>query len=200
MKTGYSIIALLILTLASTVLFVQPGLAQSGDHDNHQGFVLGFNAGVGGSMFKYKEGTRSITEEALVGGFGGMRIGYAVNPNITLSVEGRGFGRENEGEEDWAMGAGFLACTWHPVGKGFFLRGGVGVGGGDFTHPDTSEKIHVEERGAFLFSVGYDWGISDRLTLGISADTMTLDAGGFTGYDDDYLGASGLSLQLNWYL
>ena len=93
-----------------------------------------------------------------------------------------------------------MAVTWHPCGHGLFLRVGVGAGGGDFIHPVTGLKTTIEERGAGMFSLGYDWWLSDSTTLGLAFDGFILDAGDAIGFEEDAVGASGLTLQFNWYL
>ncbi len=198
---------LFILALIAGILTSNLGLAHETEDDPnsdpHKGIFMGINAGGGESGFSYKEGSRHITEKGTEGGMGGLRLGYSFSSSFALSLEGFGFGHggcDNDEEKEWGFGAGVLAATWHPGGSGFFLRGGAGMGGGEFLHPDSGDRIELRERAAFLFSIGYDWNLNDSLTLGFSIDSLALDAGGTTGHDDDYLGASGLNVQFNWYL
>jgi len=195
--------ALTIAALLSAPL-LGAASAQAGgyrQHDEAEGIVLGFNAGFGGSLLDYRQGSKSITEDARGGGMGALRVGYAFNDKLALSIEGYGFGTgDSEEEDEWGVGAGFVAMTWHPRGGGLFLRGGFGAGGGDFINPDDDTKVTIKDRAAFLFGIGYDWQLTDSFTLGVSLDGFALDAGGATGYDDDTVGAGGVTVQCNWRL
>jgi len=196
---------LISLALITTILTANLALAHEQDENcdtkiAHQGIFLGINAGLGGSIFDYQDGSKSISEDPKLGGLGGFRFGYAFSPKFALSMESYGFGRGDDEDPEWGIGAAMVAGTWHPRGGGFFLRGGFGIGGGEFFHPDTEEVIEITERAAFLFSIGYEWQLSDSFSLGLSADTMTLDAGGATGFTEDYVGCNGATIQFSWHL
>jgi hypothetical protein len=195
------VLALVVGMLSSTLAFAHEADDNSADK-SHRGLFMGINAGGGSSAFTYHKDTTHTTEERGNVGIGGLRFGYSFSRTFALSIEGFGFGHgecHDEGEE-WGLGAGMLAATWHPGGHGFFLRVGGGVGGGEFFHPTSGERIELRERAAGLFSLGYDWDLNDSLTLGLSWDSMALDAGGSSCDDNDYIGASGLTVQFNWYL
>ncbi len=145
-------------------------------------------------------GDRTISISPSDGALGALRFGYAFSPKFALSLESYGFGSDDGEDLEWGLGAAFLAATWHPCGKGLFVRVGAGGGGGDYVNPDTGQKATITDRGAVLFSVGYDWGLSENTTLGLSADGFMMDGGDIPGYDDGGIGANGLTLQFNWYL
>jgi hypothetical protein len=168
--------------------------------DERKGLILGLNAGSGGAAVSYEDDTRSIFEDAEHGGFGGLRFGYSFSKSFALTLEGFGVGSFEDEPDDWGLGAGFLVATWHPGGSGFFVRLGVGGGGGDFLHPDTGEKITITDRAAGLLGLGYDWFIGENTSLGLAVDGMGIDAGGATGYDEDAVGIGGFSIQMNFYL
>ena len=208
--------ALLVPTLVGSLLAAGGALAGDGggaspagdgarDGDRyadlraHRGLVIGLNAGAGGSSLQYKDGSRSIFEDALGGGFGQMRVALDVSRKIAIGVEGLGFDSK-EDEADWELGAALLTVTWRPTGRGFFLRAGGGVGGGDFTHPDTGEQLNVSTRGAWLFGAGYEWRLGRHTGLGVAADGFGFEGRNITGHDEDHVGAGGLTAQFNWYL
>ncbi|MFH2053411.1 MAG: hypothetical protein ABIK96_13180 [bacterium] len=195
-------LTLAALTLATTLLAASAVLAgETGRSCDERGMFIGLNAGFGGSALDYREGTKSISEEALGGALGGLRFGYAFNDRLALSLEMIGFGRtEDDDDDDWSLGAGLVALTWHPRGSGFFIRGGFGAGGGDFIDPDTDELINIRNRAAFLFGVGYDWRLSDGFSLGLASDAFGMSAGRATGHEEDAVGAAGLTIQCTWRL
>ena len=188
---------LIILTLILCTLGAGSALAED---SGKRGLFVGINAGVGSSSMVLDKGDRTISINPSDGGLGALRFGYAFSPKFALSLESYGFGSEKDNGEEWGLGAAFLAATWHPCGKGLFVRAGVGGGGGDYVHPDTGQKTTITDRGAVLFSIGYDWGLSENTTLGLSADGFMIDGGDIPGYDDGGIGANGLTLQFNWYL
>ncbi len=199
---------LFLMVLILGTILTTPALAHEPDAtttgNTHHGIILGINIGGGHSVFGSKEGSRSILDDGKKGGIGGLRVGYSFSNSFALTLEGFGIGIDkcdgDEQNEDTGFGGAFLAMTWHPGGHGFFLRTGLGGGGGDFHHPVSGDKISIDDRAAFLFSMGYDWRLGKSLTLGFSLDSMILDAGNTVGPGDDFLGASGLTVQFNWYL
>jgi hypothetical protein len=196
---------LFVLALATSALVAGSSRAQDAEdaptsREERRGLFLGINAGFGGSSVQYKDVTRSIVEEHRGGALGALRFGYAFNANLALSLEGFGFGGTEDEIDGQGLGATLLVLTWHPCGKGFFLRGGVGAGGGSFSHPVSGDEITLKERGAGLFGIGYDWWVGDNTTLGLAFDGFSLDAGSATGFDDDHISTGGMTLQFNWYL
>ena len=192
------------LALAAAVLAAGPGNAGEAEHKltsaaTHRGFVIGLNAGGGGSALMYKEGTRRISEEPLGGGLGQLRVAYDVSSKFAVGLETIGFDSK-EKDADWELGAALAAVTFRPLSNGFFLRAGLGVGGGDFTDPNTGEQLSVDGRAAWLFGLGYEWRLGDHVGLGLAGDTVGFDANGETGFEDDHAGAGGVTVQFNWYL
>jgi hypothetical protein len=189
-------LALVICALAAG----QAGADPLTEKPARRGLFLGANLGFGASGAEYKDSSRTITEDPIPGGFGGMRIGYAFSPKLALSFEGFGFGASRERDNDGKVSASVLAVTWHPGGKGFFVRAGFGEGCADFTPVDATEQLSVEEQTAWLFGVGYEWQLGEHTSLGLAADGISVDAGGVTGFDNDSVSAGGFTLQFNWYL
>lgn len=197
----FFILALVVCTLAANLCLAQNDTSEPAGERNDRGLYLGIGAGVGGSAAHYKDGSRSIFEDAQGGAVGSLSFGYAFSSKFALSLEAYGFGAgEDEKDDETGLGAGFLTATWHPCGSGFFVRLGLGGGGGSVLHPVTGEKIDVEDRGAGLFGLGYDWRVGRNTTLGLSFDSMCIDAGGVTGFEDDNFNASGVTLQFKWHL
>ncbi len=186
-------LTLLLLALSATGAHAD----NNNDRDPLVGWFLGVNAGSGETYTSWEEGKRSTTEEGEYGAMGAFRVGYAINSKWAISLEGIGMGVPNYGEtdEDLGVGAGLVVGTWHPVGHGFFVRMGLGAGGGQFIHPDTREKVELEGKFAALFGLGYDWRIGEKTALGVAFDGFGMEAGGLTGYSEDAVGAGTFSIQ-----
>lgn len=197
-KSLLSTLALSTALLAGSAQAAEPNASTVRDA-SHRGFYLGLNAGGGGSLLAYKDGSRHISEEPLAGGFGQLRVGYDLSRHFAVGVESVGFDTK-EDDNDWELGAVLATVTWRPCSKGFFLRAGVGVGGGDFTDPTTGDRQAISSRAAGLFGLGYEWRLGEHVGLGLAADGFGFDADGLTGYEDDGVGASGATVQFNWYL
>jgi hypothetical protein len=194
-----------ILSLAILLLTVSGASAdQAPADDGLDGWFLGIGAGFGDGFTTWEDGDRSVTEEGEFGAMGALRLGYAINSRWALSLEGYGHGVRghddlDDGDDDLGIGAGFIVGTWHPTGGGFFVRLGVGAGGGEFVHPDTREKVELEGELAGLFGLGYDWRVGEKTALGVAFDGIALHADGATGYDSDSVGAGTFSIQFTWH-
>ncbi|MDY0110355.1 MAG: hypothetical protein RBT60_10500 [Candidatus Krumholzibacteria bacterium] len=195
---------LTILSLAAALAIALP--VHAGDCEttsparDRKGWFVGINAGFGASHYSEDVGKRTVSDDPFGGALGGLRVGYAVSNAFAVSLEGHGFGSSAGRDEDWGLGAGFVTATWWPRGGGFFVRAGVGAGGGEILLRRTDELVEVEDKVAAMFGIGYEWQISRRFALGLAADGFGIDLDGVGGGENEAAGASGVSIQLNWYL
>lgn len=189
----------LLFTLALMALTLAAAESMAGEK-RPKGMFLGINAGYGGSSYFYEEGSRSISGDSASGALGALRFGYAISSKLALSIEGYGFGDTSDEDDAMGLGAGLIAVTWRPVGTGFFVRAGVGGGGGSMLHPDTGEKVTIRDRCAGMFGVGYDWMLGSKTSLGLSFDGMAIDTGTALGYDEEFVSTGGMTLQFTWHL
>ena len=203
-RTYAGLLALTILIIA--LAGAAPAKAGAGDGEcryphAREGWLVGGNAGWGSTSYGAKVGSRTFTDEAYGGGYGALRAGYAFSDAFAVTLEGFGFGRSGEGEDDdWGLGGGFATVTWFPSGGGFFVRGGLGVGGGEVKVRETGEIVAFDGKAAGLFGIGYEWRVGRDLGLGVAADAFGFHLDGASGLEDDSAGTGGLSIQLNWYL
>lgn len=176
-------------------------LSFSGAGAQSTGVFVGFNAGPGGGALQFTDAAnRTVSDETGNGLLGGARLGFAFSNSWALSLEGTGFLGSKGESNDWHLGTGVLALTWHPGGRGFFLRAGGGVGGGQYKAPGTAVVVNLRDQSAGFLGLGYDWWLNDHTSLGLAVDSMVIDAGGSLGFEDDQVGAAGVSLQLNLFL
>ncbi|MCB1182991.1 outer membrane beta-barrel protein [bacterium] len=162
------------------------------------GFFLGLDVGAGGTSIHYRDGDRTISEDPEFAGLGGLRLGYAVSPHFALALEARGIGRE-EGGEETGIGVGVVSLTWRPRAGGFYVRGGLGAGGGRFQAQDMDAPVEITDRLAWIFAVGYDWRLGEHTALGLCAESLGISASGVTGFEDDSVAGNGASIQFTWY-
>ncbi len=200
-KMNDSILRITVLTVilvisAPSILWAYEGHQE---RDAHDGIFIGLSAGGGGSSINYSDGSRSITEDPTPGGFGALRLGYAFNESFAISLENFGFGSDYE-DEKWEIGASFASMTWHPGGSGFYVRAGVGGGGGNYTHPEDGTRHELKDQLAGMFGIGYDFRLCNKLALGVGMDSFAINADKTTGYEDDFIGSGSFSIQLNWFI
>ena len=186
------ITALVAMVMAATTAF-------AGGDRGRKGLFLGLNAGWGSAGYSPQIGKQTLTDDPFSGGAGGLRFGYAFSNSFALSLEAYGFGTDRN-EESWGLGAGFLTVTWWPDGSGFFLRMGLGGGGGDILRRDNGELVHFEDKGAGLFGLGYEWKLGRKFALGLAVDAIGFDLESASGLDDEMAGLGIFTIQFNWYL
>ncbi len=198
----------LITLIALVAILSAAAQAQSAEREDYgtasedlTGLFVGVNAGFGENFSMWTEGDRSISQEGEMGGMGALRVGYALSPRFALSIEGYGWGNsDGDDEDEYGIGTGLIVATWHPVGHGFFVRGGLGAGWGEFLHPDTGLKTGLGTQWAGLFGLGYDWRIGASTTLGLAVDGFGLDGGDVLAGEDNGVGTGTFSIQFNWHL
>jgi len=196
----------LTLILVAFAATASPVLAQDRDDDecwkrcrDRKGWLVGFNAGWGGGGLQFEHRGRTFSEEETNGAFGGLRGGYAFSNSFALTLETLGFGNSDD-DQEWGLGIVCLTVTWWPDGSGFFLRAGVGGGGGEIFLEETGEKVEIRDKGAGRFGLGYEWQLGRKFALGVAVDAFGFDLEGATGFANDEAGAGGFSIQFNWYL
>jgi len=191
--TRKALVAFVLLTTMMSVAAAQAEVR------NRKGLFLGLNAGWGSAGYSAQLGKQSLSDDPFSGGAGGLRFGYAFSNSFGLSLEGYGFGTDRN-EEEWGLGAGFLTVTWWPDGSGFFLRLGLGGGGGEILRRDTGKLVHFEDKGAGLFGLGYEFQLGRKFALGLAVDGIGFDLEGASGLEEDFAGLGVFSIQFNWYL
>ncbi len=192
-------LALATLTLILAASAAAPAGAQPHPRER-TGLFMGLNAGFGAAGYTADLGKQTVTDDPYDGASGAIRFGYAFNNKLALSLEGLGFGTNDGGPDDdgWGMGAGVVAVTWFPKGGGFFLRGGLGVAGGDVLRRDGVLQ-NIPEKPAALFGLGYEWQLGEHFALGVAADAVGVELGEAPGLDEQCATMSNLTIQTNWY-
>ncbi len=186
---------------AGALALATPAVA---DQPARTGFAAGFGLGGGSVSWTWSDGDRRAEES----GAGNARLAWALGQSTLVGVEAWAWAKDYEigaTPQDipvdvtvWAVTA---AVTYFPGNTGFFLRGGLGVGGGktDVTPaPGQSAPITSESAtgASLLGAMGYEFGLTSRMALGAAAHAVYI--GIDTGSFDNVLGY-GLTAQLDWY-
>lgn len=142
-------------------------------------------------------------------GAGNARVAWAFDQDLLVGVEFWGWSKDyaiGSTPEDvpaqvtvWATA---IAATYFPGNTGFYLRGGMGVGGGTAeVTPPPSVDFPVSGKStstgvSILGAMGYETGLTPHMSLGgaVHAVYVGLDAIPF-----DKVFGYGLTAQLNWY-
>lgn len=189
---------LLAIFILTTMLAAMPSFAE-GNERNRKGLLLGFNAGWGSAGISTQVGNQSVSDDPYSGFGGGIRFGYAFSNSVALTLEGHGFGTDNN-DQDWGVGAGFLTFTWWPDGSGFFLRAGLGAGGGEILSRKTGEVVAFDDGGAGMFGLGYEWQLGRKFALGVAFDGIGIEVDRSPDLIEEFVGLGNISIQFNWYL
>jgi hypothetical protein len=156
-----------MLLAALAALATGRGAAQ---RPHRTGFWLELGSGPGAVRI----GCGGCADVTLAGGTTGMlRLGGVLSDKVLLGVEAFGFTDERFGlaANDTSVTAdnSSLAAVvlWYPWRSGIFLKGGVGVAGGQFTvKADTGQGAVNEGTGVGLtFGFGFDLPVSRRFAL-----------------------------------
>lgn len=197
-KTTTLVQTMITIIILTSMLAAAPSQAQDKGRDR-KGLLIGFNAGWGSAGLSAQVGDQSVTDDPYSGFGGAIRFGYAFSNSVALTLEGHGFGTDNDVQE-WGVGAGFLTFTWWPDGSGFFLRAGLGAGGGEIMSRKTGELVEFEDSAAALFGLGYEWKLGRKFALGLAFDAYGLEVERSSDLIEEAVGVGNVSIQFNWYL
>ena len=169
------------------------------------GLAIGFGLGGGYVSLTWPEDDRASEQS----GMGAVRVGWAIRQDVIVGIEGWAWSKDYEigsTPEDipaeikvWSTA---LAATYFPGNTGFFLRGGVGVGGGraEVTPPPGDDFPLAGDWSTTGLSLtgaaGYEVGVTPHLALGGTLHIV------YVGVDDapfDNVLGYGLTVQFDWY-
>jgi hypothetical protein len=181
--------------LLLSALVLTAGVAGAGQHpQDHDGWSIGFGVGGGsaGVSFDNSEGSSDRTG----GGMGSFRVGYPLNPKVTIGLETNGWSK-TETVEGVDATVTFTATT---VGAAFFpseglvLRAGVGLGQNKFQLAEGGLSLSKTESGlGILYGAGYEFRLARTFALGPQL------TGGFSTFDGGSANWIGGTLEFNWY-
>ena len=180
-----------LIVLAAVAVLATASSAQAGKWPHERdGFVLGFNLGGGTAGVNFT-GVDSDRE----GGFAGAgRVGYAFTPELAVGLEGNFWTKEVD-NETWSFDVGAASLTYYPGAKGFFVRGGVGVGTMEFQTESNGVTFTASDDGfGFLVGAGYEWRLTRKFALGPEVDYSYGKVN-----DDVSFNMVNFTAGLNWY-
>ena len=190
-KTLGRIALLSILSILAFLVLASGGVAQAGQWPHERdGIVLGFGLGAGTGGLDYT-GISSDREGGLAGG---LRLGYVFTPEVAAGIEGTFWTKEVDGET-WTFDVGAATLTCYPGAKGFFVRGGIGVGTLEFETEQGGVTYSASDDGfGFLLGAGYEWRLTRKFALGPAVDYSYAKVS-----DDISLNFINFTVGLNWY-
>jgi len=157
---------------AFLALVAAPAPAQR-PHRPHRSGLWGEFGGGPGRLRVACSGCNSVVLSS--GSTSYIRIGGTVSDHVLIGVEAfslldRGFGFVSGDSGSTENGTIALIVIWFPGRTGLFVKGGVGLAGGQFTLPsspttaDTSNGLGT----GMTFGAGWDWSISRRFAFTVN--------------------------------
>lgn len=176
---------LMFLLIAST--------ATAGRPHERDGFVIGFNLGLGSARVHPDNQVDSDADNSSGGGGGAFRLGWAFANQFMVGLEGAAW-VNSESEGDVTLTSSLINFTWYPAASGFFLRTGLGGGKVEVTFDLGGQDVTLSDTGgSFGLGGGYEWRLGGKFALGAALDyhTFSVDGGDFDFFNG--------TVQLNWY-
>lgn len=190
-----SLVVLLATLAAAHVATAEPR------HDR-EGFFVGLDIGAAGAGFEFEKDGRTYEYDDNSGGALGVRLGYAFNPYVILSLEGHSFGHSGS-DFDFELCSRTLSATVYPAGGGFYLRAGLGVAKFETELHDGNDDEAIEEfdedGGAIALGLGYDWMVNEHLAVGLGLETRGMAFDDFGDFEETVAGEGALGLTMNYY-
>ncbi len=163
------------------------------------GWMAGGGVGLGPASFTQADGIDSSTE---TGGVLHLRLGRAVNRNVTISIEMESWVRTETNDFGDKVTFTFLnfatAATYYPSEtSGLYFRGGVGVSTADVDVTLGNTTVSQGEGGlGLLISGGYEFRLTRTFALGVGAgyDFLFIDGEVFDSAQFGFV-----VVEANWY-
>ncbi len=183
-----------------------PMSAMAGKPHLRNGWMVGGGVGLGPASFTLADGSASSTE---TGGALHLRLGRAVNRNVTISIEIESWLRTETNDFGDEVTFTFLnfatAATYYPSEtSGLYFRGGLGVANADVDValgnarvPLGNAPVSLSEDGlGLLISGGYEFRLTRTFALGVGVgyDFLLIDGEAF---DSARFGFG--VVEANWY-
>jgi hypothetical protein len=179
------LIVLLVLSLAV------PATAGQWPHER-DGFALGFNFGAGSAS------TSGEDDDAGGGIAWSFRAGWAFDDQFLVGLENTSWFNDTF-FGGWTLSSYKLNFTWYPGAKGWFVRGGFGVGVAELSLINLfgSGSVDISESGgSFGLGAGHEWRLTRRFALGAAMDYYTID---LDNKDWESFNVLNFTAQFNWY-
>lgn len=178
------------MAFVSAILMSFASLASAGTHpQDHTGWSIGFGVG-GGSAGLDIDGIGTSDREG--GGLGNFRLGYALNPQLSLAFEGSAWSKSENGTTV-TFGASTLGVAFFPS-EGLVLRAGAGLGTTTVSSSSGSTTLTASESGFGLHGgIGYDFRVARTFAIGPQFDY------GYATFDGGSSNWFGVGLNFNWY-
>jgi len=164
-------------TAAIAVLLLAWPPAAGASAPARHGWLAGLGVGGGGAQVVDDRGTSQRRT-----GYGfSLRAGYAFDPQLSLELASNAWVKSDTGERTSFNVLGAVLC-FYPGGKGFFVRGGGGLGKVEvaLTSWRGVDTFTTNETGLGLTAgAGYEFRVKRQLGIGPQLDFAWTDQGSF---------------------
>jgi hypothetical protein len=100
-------------------------------------------------------------------------------------------------DERWVFNLSALSLTYFPLGMGWFINGGLGLGTSRVEVSSSGQTIQQDMAGVGAFvGAGYEWWIHEEVALGPKIKWVYLDIDSDVTKSADYFS---VMVQLTWY-
>ena len=183
-------LGILLATSSVVIVCMTAGSAGAQNPPERNGFFLGFNLGGGSAGV-------SGDSDRLGGTDLNLRLGGAIKDDLLLGLEISSWIRDESGTTVF-FDAYTAALTFFPGNKGFFLRGGVGIGSTSFETDLGGGVTASKDESGFgaMAAAGYEWRLTKKFALGPQIEFVYLNIGGDLVDTANFVDAT---LGFNWY-
>ena len=169
------------------------------DQPVRDGLAVGFGLGGASVSWTWPDGERRAERS----GSGSLRVAWALDQDLLIGIESWGWSQDykiGSTPEDipaeatlWAVTA---AATYFPGTTGFYVRGGLGLGGGRAEIGAPTVEKSTATGMSILGAMGYEFGLTPHMALGGAIDAVYI---GMDAVVFDQVFGYGFAVQLNWY-
>ncbi|MEN8006039.1 MAG: outer membrane beta-barrel protein [Candidatus Krumholzibacteriota bacterium] len=197
-------IAILITTLLMA-FSTTAAAVDLGGHDR-DGTVIGLTMGWGWNSIEYTEESGISQDTGTIDTFsGGFRVGWASSDKFIGSIGMYGWKRSFRSWTTISVkNYAFMAEGYYfPLGEGFWVKGGLGLGTVDFFAQaalPTDSVIFNETGWSWSTGTGYEFRISDGAGVGLSYDLLFIPVGDFSSLADVSSLNQSVSINIHFYM
>ena len=203
--TRFQLRAAITITALLFVFSAPASALDLGGHDR-DGTVIGLTMGYGWNSVEYTESNGIAQDTGTVDSFtGGFRVGWASSDYFIASIGFTGWKRSFRSFTTFSVKnyAFMLEGYFFPLGEGFWIKGGGGLGTVDFFAQAAlpiNNVVFNETAWSWSTGAGYEFRVSDGAGVGISYDLLYIPVGDFSELTDVSSLNQSVSINIHFYM